>query len=580
MAFELAKAFVTIGTSLEPLKSGLTSAGSMVHRSITSWKTMVTAAVAGAGTGFGVKWAVGLASAAEDSTMAFNVIIKDLDKTRALMAELNKYSVITPFTPAEVRKAGQTLVQTGTAVENVVPTLQVLGDLAAGAGGNLQDLSLAFAKLRQDGRLMAEVEERFQTAGIPLRALAKQSGLLTGEWNKMREKGQLTFGLIEKVLKKATAAGGMFYQATAKQATTLSGLWSTLIGNLEQVGQTFGEAIMPMLKAMTTALIEFLNSMQPKFEEWARNIEQSLSGVTNSMIALSEVFKTNMTEVALVVTSVWRAMTQDIIAMVEYASKVIQKELYGESFDVKVLKSNLRIAKTELAEYEAKYAQHPGRLVGEHIKDLKAEIQALESMITEEEGVFPSLRGSAEFVKAIKDALGAAQILKEAFGRGKAKTEVDQLWRDWQGLQKRPTRVPFGTGAVGIEQTRWQAEMDKLERRTAAGQLLGVAGSLAHAGQMLGGSIARTWQRLPERRTGMWGGRMEFNQLNEAVQDALLSSENPVIETNKILSGPIKTGLEDIKAATTGAAKDFAAALANTLPNLLRIGLNLKVATE
>jgi hypothetical protein len=282
MAFKLAQAFVRVEANTDPLKRDLEETKKITRKGVGQIQNILSSLAIGAGLGFGLRKALDLAGAQEQAEIAFDVIIKNMKRTRILLAELNEFSVATPFEPAEVRQAGQVLVQAGMDLKKILPTIKMMGDLAAGAGGDMNELILAFVKLRGEGKLSGEVEERFQTQMIFLRALAEQAGITGEKWLQMRAKGELTFELIEKLLKDATSAGGIFFNAMIRQSTSFNGLMSTLQGTMDATFAMIGKELLPVAKEFVVVINNILGAI--------RQLNTALDGGLAQMVLLTGAF--------------------------------------------------------------------------------------------------------------------------------------------------------------------------------------------------------------------------------------------------------------------------------------------------
>jgi len=261
MAWKLATAFVEIGARMNPFRRQMSGVRSEIQSNVQSMSGLLGQLGLGVGGGAMLGGALQIATAAEQSEVAFNVIIKDMEKTKKLLGELNQFSVVTPFEPTEIRRAGQQLVQSNMAIEEVLPNVKMMGDLAAGAGGDINELIGAFVKLKGEGKMTGEVEERFQTQRVMLRGLAEQAGITGAQWVEMRRKGELTFEFIQKMLMDATSAGGTFFNAMKLQSTTAAGLLSTLKGAVIALGEAMGKKLLPAFKWVLATTISWIDKL-------------------------------------------------------------------------------------------------------------------------------------------------------------------------------------------------------------------------------------------------------------------------------------------------------------------------------
>ncbi len=261
MAMRLASAFVDIGSRDKKLKEGLAQSKRTVRDNVASMQNMLASAgvsLTGGGLlGFGVK----MAAQAETARTAFDVIIKDTEKTTALLKKLDQFSVKTPFTPAEVRKAGQSLLAFRNTAKEIPDVLQMLGDAASGSNSELNELTRVFNKTKSVGKLTGETFEQFAERGVNLQAaITEMLGISGAEFVKMRAKGEISFDLVRKAMAKMTSEGGIFFNAMAKQSTTVKGLWSTLQGVGGKLGEIVGNVLLPPLKFVTAQFIKLGNA--------------------------------------------------------------------------------------------------------------------------------------------------------------------------------------------------------------------------------------------------------------------------------------------------------------------------------
>lgn len=202
-----------------------------------------------------------IAAAAEQSNIAFNTIIKDMDRTKQLIQELNTFSVKTPFEPVEVRKAGQDLLAFQNAVEDIPTIIKFLGDTAAGTGARLGELVLVFNKIKAAGKLTGETFLQLAERGANVQpVLADMLGKTTAEIQEMQRKGQISFDLVVKAFQKMTGEGGIFFGAMEKQSESLTGKLSTLTGGFNDVKEQIGTALLPIAKQITSVFIRIVDA--------------------------------------------------------------------------------------------------------------------------------------------------------------------------------------------------------------------------------------------------------------------------------------------------------------------------------
>ena len=160
----------------------------------------------------------------------------------------------TPFETSDLAKASQTLLAFGTSAEDLLPTLQMLGDVSQGNKERFDSLTLAFAQVGSAGKLSGQDLLQFVNAGFnPLNEISKMTGESMAELKERMSAGGVSAEEVAEAFKHATSEGGQFYQAMEAQSQTFNGQMSTLkdnamsfIGELTQgVTNTLKDSVLP-----------------------------------------------------------------------------------------------------------------------------------------------------------------------------------------------------------------------------------------------------------------------------------------------------------------------------------------------
>jgi tape measure domain-containing protein len=262
MAMKLATAYVDITARDAGFKRGISDMRSDLQSQISSLGSLLGTIGAGAAIGGVVKGAINIASSIEQSEVAFNVMLKDMAKTRKLLGELQEFAAKTPFESTEVKRSAQSMLAFRHSAEDLPAYLQMLGDAAAGTGSDLNELTRVFNKVKSVGKLTGETFEQFAERGVNLRVeLQDILGKTGDEIVKMQSKGQISFDHVVQAMQKMTQEGGMFYKAMERQSTTAGGLWSTLQDGITMSAAAFGKTLLPAWKATLRVAIGFFESL-------------------------------------------------------------------------------------------------------------------------------------------------------------------------------------------------------------------------------------------------------------------------------------------------------------------------------
>lgn len=196
----------------------------------------------------GAKGIAKLSMDAEQTKIAFTTMLGSADKATKMIADLNKFAIDTPFEPEPVIRAGKALTAFQVKQEDVIPTLRKIGDIASGTGKDFNELVTIYGKAKIAGTLYAEDINQLVEAGVPVMGeFAKALGTTESNVKKMAEKGLLKFSHLEKAFDNLSGKGGMFFNLMDAQSKTVGGRLSSLMGNLQGLGMSIGDAVLPYL---------------------------------------------------------------------------------------------------------------------------------------------------------------------------------------------------------------------------------------------------------------------------------------------------------------------------------------------
>lgn len=233
-------------------KSGIEKLGSIAKAGLK-----VTASAIGAVSGaFGAAVLSGVKynSQMEQYITSFGTMLGSAEEATKLVNNLKEMGAKTPFETSDLAKASQTLLAFGTSAEDLLPTLQMLGDVSQGNKERFDSLTLAFAQVGSAGKLSGQDLLQFVNAGFnPLNEISKMTGESMAELKERMSGGGVSAEEVAEAFKHATSEGGQFYQAMEAQSQTFNGQMSTLkdnamsfIGELTQgVTNTLKDSVLP-----------------------------------------------------------------------------------------------------------------------------------------------------------------------------------------------------------------------------------------------------------------------------------------------------------------------------------------------
>lgn len=218
----------------------------------------------------------------ETVQISLETFLGSAEKAKEVFAELEQFSVKTPFTPEQVNQAGKALLAFGEPVDQLTTTLERIGDVASATGKDFNELAVIYGKARVQGTLYAEDINQLTEAGVPIIGeFAKQLGVSESQVKKLGSEGRISFANLEEGFKSLTSEGGRFFGLTDKLSQSTAGRLSTLEGNFEQLKRGVGEGLLPVFEVLVdgaNAVIAAFTRL-PQFIEENRRTLLLLAGV-------------------------------------------------------------------------------------------------------------------------------------------------------------------------------------------------------------------------------------------------------------------------------------------------------------
>jgi tape measure domain-containing protein len=185
-----------------------------------------------------------LAAAAESTQISFGVMLGSGEAATQMLSQLRSFAASTPLEFGDLQNSARTLLSFGVAADQIMPTLQMLGDVSGGDAQRFQALSLAFAQMSATGRLMGQDLLQMVNAGFnPLQVIAEKTGVSLAELKKRMENGEISSQMVAEAFAIATSEGGKFFGMLEKRSKTTEGLWSTASDNIKLSLTGLGDAM-------------------------------------------------------------------------------------------------------------------------------------------------------------------------------------------------------------------------------------------------------------------------------------------------------------------------------------------------
>ena len=281
----------------------------------------------------------------EQAQVAFGVMLGDAEKASRLVNQLQDMANVTPFETQDLLDASRVLLNFGIQLEDLLPDLQMLGDISGGNREKMRSMTLAFAQMSSAGRLMGQDMLQMVNAGFnPLQQISEETGKSMAVLKKEMEEGKISVEMVQQAFRNATAEGGRFHGMMEQQSQTLEGVTSTMSDAYTLMTRSISDMALPAIKEQiveTTKLIEKITENINAFKEWASVNQSTVYGLKNASIAIAAL------AVAIPLTS--KAVTGLILAYRNLGVVTASTTAYQLAF-ANLLKGNAALA---LIQYRA-----------------------------------------------------------------------------------------------------------------------------------------------------------------------------------------------------------------------------------
>ena len=206
--------------------------------------------------GAGVGAISSIGAQAEQTSVAFTTLVGSEEKAASVLAKINDFAAKTPYNNLDLTDNAKTMLNFGVQADKVNTYLQQLGDIASGDKNKLGGLSVVFGQVASAGKMSGQDLMQFINQGFnPLKELEKMTGKTYSELQDMMSKGQIGFDAVAAAIKHATSEGGAFVGMSDKLSQTVSGKFSTLVGNIQQKAVDMFNKIKPIISNLLDLFI-------------------------------------------------------------------------------------------------------------------------------------------------------------------------------------------------------------------------------------------------------------------------------------------------------------------------------------
>jgi hypothetical protein len=223
----------------------------------------------------------------EQLDVAFTTMLDSQEKSNKLMQDMQNFAKVTPFTITDVTIGAKQLLAYGIELENIIPEMKTLGDVASGISMPLGDLVYLYGTLRSQGRALGLDIRQFANRGIPIREeLAKILKIDITQLDKFITEGKVGFKEVQKAFQNMTSEGGKFYNLMFKQSKTIGGIWSNFKDAVTFMLKDIGNQLLPFFKMVLNNMLKIFNYLNEKISPRMKAILLSITVLTAAIIPL------------------------------------------------------------------------------------------------------------------------------------------------------------------------------------------------------------------------------------------------------------------------------------------------------
>lgn len=210
------------------------------------------------------------AGAQDQFRVSMAALLKDTSKVDAVTAAVKRFADSTSFSNDAVFQVAQNLVAAKVPLQNLIPTLQMLGDVSLGNAEKFSGIATAWYQIIAKGKLTAEEINQIAERGVSVWSiLAEETGKSVPELQKLAEAGKLTVDAYMPILQRGLAKN---YAGSLKEASNLS---TNLLVNISKSITNFAAAIGSGLGDTVNPFLQFLAQAFQRAALYAKALTQS-----------------------------------------------------------------------------------------------------------------------------------------------------------------------------------------------------------------------------------------------------------------------------------------------------------------
>lgn len=186
----------------------------------------------------------------QNTEASFKVFLGTANKANQFFSDLQRYSYNNVFEFADLSKQAAQLLAFRNNAEDVIPIIDRLSNIAAGANAPLGEFVSLWNKAKANNKLLSQDIQMWESRGVPIvYELAQAYGKSEQQIRQMVSAGKVGFKELETAINSLTDRGGMFAGMMQEKMKTLGDSIGLLQDNITNMFNELGAQNQGVLKA-------------------------------------------------------------------------------------------------------------------------------------------------------------------------------------------------------------------------------------------------------------------------------------------------------------------------------------------
>ena len=232
------------------------------------------------------KTGFGFDAAMEAYQNQFEALLNDADKASQLVTDLQLLAKVSPLGMEGLANNAVTLLNTGIELADIIPTLEMLGNLSLGDTNKMNSVVRAYTQILSKGQLMAQEMYQLGDAGVPIREIMTMYGgssYADGSWyeEKMSNpKYKIMAEDFVTAMHAATAEGGKWHDYMFKMMDT----WNGQVDRFGEEGkESLGALMNPFFEMAKSDVLPRLGESLAGFGTWVSENQGTLEKMADAV---------------------------------------------------------------------------------------------------------------------------------------------------------------------------------------------------------------------------------------------------------------------------------------------------------